>query len=166
MMDIPRFIRHLLTSRWQVRRAFPPKTMAEIATAISAAEQTHDGELRFVIEGALEPGDLLRGMSPRERAIEVFSQLGVWDTEHNNGVLIYVLLADHAVEIVADRGIDTRLAAQAWSDICREIETHFKRQAYQLGAVAGVEAVAQFLKQHYPRSESDANELPDAPLLI
>lgn len=166
MMDIQRFFSHLLTSRWQVRRAFPPTTMVDIATAIRAAELKHDGEIRFAIEGALEPWQLIRGLSPRERAIEVFSQLGVWDTEHNNGVLIYVLLADHAVEIVADRGIHSHEAAEIWGGICREIEASFRREAYQSGALAGIEAVARTLAQHFPRKGSSRNELSDEPVLL
>lgn len=165
-MNIQRLTKHLLTSNWRVRRAFPPSTMAAIATAIRTAEQDHDGEIRFAVEDALEPWALILGLTPRERAIEVFSKLRVWDTQHNNGVLIYVLLADHAVEIVADRGIHALEGTATWSAICRQIEAAFGRAEYQSGALVGIEAVARTLGRHFPHRGPDTNELPDEPVLL
>ncbi len=166
MMNIPRLTKHLLTSQWHLRRAFPKATISAIEAAIRTAEQGHDGEIRFAVEGALEPWALIHGKTPRERAIEVFSTLRVWDTQHNNGVLIYVLLADHAVEIVADRGIHAHEATATWNDICRQIEAAFGRAEYQSGAVAGIEAIARTLRQHFPKRASPSNELPDEPVLL
>ena len=165
-MNLQRWTRHLLSSHWSVRRAFPRATMAAIAEAIRTAESAHGGEIRFVVEAALEPGELMRGMTPRERAIDVFSQLRVWDTQHNNGVLIYVLLADRRVEIVADRGIHAKAGAEAWSVICRGMETHFGAGDFGRGAVQGIEAVTQLVTRHFPLTPGDRNELPDAPLLL
>lgn len=165
-MDIRRLARHLLTSHWRVRRAFPPATVAAIGAAIHAAEQGHAGEIRFAVEGALDPGSLIGGQTPRERAVDLFSQLRVWDTMHNNGVLIYVLLADRAVEIVADRGIHAHESATTWSAICRQIEAAFARRDYEAGAKAGIEAVAQSLRRHFPRRGVHGNELPDEPVLL
>ncbi|MCH2242814.1 MAG: TPM domain-containing protein, partial [Aquabacterium sp.] len=101
-----------------------------------------------------------------ERAIELFARLHVWDTEHNTGVLIYVLLADRRVEIVADRGIHAKAGAEAWSAICRGMETHFGAGDFGCGAVQGIEAVTQLVARHFPLAPGDRNELPDAPLLL
>ncbi len=105
-MGIKRIGRHLIAHRWRVRRIFPPEVMAVIERAIKAGEATHSGQVRFVVEGALDGAPLFRDQPARERALDVFSQLRIWDTADNNGVLIYLLLADRDVEIVADRGID------------------------------------------------------------
>ena len=165
-MDLPRLLRHLLSTPWRVRRAFPAALLAEVEAAVAAAERSHGGEIRFAVEEALDPWSLLRGQTPRERAVEVFSQLRVWDTQDNNGVLIYVLLADHAVEILADRGIHAMAGADTWNAICRQIEAAFRRGDYRAGALAGIDAVARVLRHHFPRQGGDANELPDQPVLL
>ena len=165
-MKTQRLAKHLLYSHWHVRRAFPPATMAAIAAAIRNVEQLHGGEIRFAVESALEPWALIRGLTPSERAIEVFSKLRVWDTQHNNGVLIYVLLADRAVEIVADRGIHEREGTATWNAICRQIEAAFAQAEYQSGALVGIEAVARTLGQHFPHRGAHINELPDEPVLL
>ena len=116
-MDIRRILKHLFFTDWQLRQAFSPVCLEAIARAVRNSEQTHTGEIRFAVEGALEGLPLFKGQTARERAVEVFSQLRVWDTEGNSGVLIYVLLADHAVEIVADRGIHRCAGAPAWDAI-------------------------------------------------
>ncbi len=165
-MSLQRWARHLLSSHWSVRRAFPRATMAAIAEAIRVAESGHGGEIRFAVEAALEPWELIRGVTPRERAIDVFSELRVWDTEHNNGVLIYVLLADHAVEIVADRGIHAHEGPDTWNAICEQIEAAFRQADYRAGALLGVAAVARALKKHYPQRGGHPNELPDEPAVL
>lgn len=130
--------------------------------AIASAETQHAAEMRFVIEAALTPLQLMQGVTPRQRALEVFSQLRIWDTEHNNGVLIYLLLGDHAIEIIADRGIQQRVQDQnAWPPIIDTLQKAFAVHQYQSGAVAAVEAVAQHLSSHFPRSDYDQNELSD-----
>jgi uncharacterized membrane protein len=110
-MNIKRIARHLMATHWQVNRAFPRRTLIAIEKSIQASETAHVGEIRFVVEGALDGTPLFKGQSARERAIDVFSQLRIWDTEHNNGVLIYLLLADRDVEIVADRGIHSKVGS-------------------------------------------------------
>ena len=165
-MDLARLLRHLATTAAHVRRAFPTSALSSIEQAIAASEASHAGELRFVVEGALDGLPLLRGQTARERAIELFARLHVWDTEHNTGVLIYVLLADRRVEIVADRGIHAKAGAQTWSEICRGMERNFGAGDFGRGAVQGIEAVAQLVTRHLPPAPGDRNELPDAPLLL
>lgn len=165
-MNLGRLFRHLSTTSVRVRRAFPAPALQAVEEAVAASETTHAGELRFVVKGSLDGVPLLRGQTARERAIELFAQLHVWDTEHNTGVLIYVLLADRRVEIVADRGIHARAGAKAWSEICRGMEAHFGAGDFGRGAVHGVEAVTQLLARHFPLKPGDRNELPDAPLLL
>lgn len=158
--------RHLLMTPWQLHRAFPRSTLAAIESAIRAAETSHGGEIRFAVEGALDLMPLARGQSARERAIDVFSQLRVWDTEHNNGVLIYLLLADRDVEIVADRGVHARVGAGEWERICRRMEMAFAQGKYEEGVVGGIGAVAANLVKQFPTSGQDRNELPDQPVVL
>lgn len=166
-MVMRRLIRHLLTPLWLVRRKFPPALMAQIERRIGEVERVRPGELRFVVEHALEVGDLLSGLSTRERALEVFGLLRVWDTEHNNGVLIYVLHAEHAVEIVADRGLSRCVVQADWDALCRQVETHFQAGRFDAGALAAVDGAARLLEQHFPlRQGGGGNELPDQPLLL
>lgn len=165
-MDLPRLARHLFGTPGRLRRAFPAALLAEIGAAVEAAERSHGGEIRFAVEDALDPWSLLRGQTSRERAVEVFSQLRVWDTQDNNGVLIYVLLADHAVEILADRGIHAIEGAQTWNAICRQIEVDFRRGEFRRGALAGIDMIARTLRRHFPRAGGDADELPNQPVLL
>ncbi len=150
----------------QVKRVFPRQTLSAIEQAIKASEATHIGEIRFVVEGALDGIPLCKGQSARERAIDVFSQLRMWDTEHNNGVLLYLLLADRAVEIVADRGMHARVAARAWEKICRQMEAAFQQANYEGGVISGVQAVTQHLVAHFPAHGNGQNELSDQPVLL
>lgn len=165
-MKIKRIIRHFLTLPWQVRRLFPQRTMRAIEAAIGESEETHYGEIRFAVEAALDVGSLLTGKSARERAIEVFSQLRVWDTERNNGVLIYLLLADRKVQIIADRGIHRDVGTQGWEEICREMESQFRFGRFEEGAISGIRAVARHLARHYPAQGENVNELRDAPVIL
>ena len=165
-MNIKRITRHLLLTPWQVNRAFPSDTLVAIDRAIKASETAHLGEVRFVVEGALDGSPLFKGQSARERAIEVFSLLRIWDTEHNNGVLIYLLLADRDVEIVADRGIHEKVGSREWEKICGKMETHFKQANYEDGVVSGIQAVTQHLMKHFPASGAGQNELPDKPIVL
>lgn len=165
-MDAGRIARHLLTTHWRVRRAFPSATLDAIEAAIRASETRHAGQIRFAVEGALDIGPLLRGQNPRERALDVFSMLRIWDTEHNNGVLIYLLLADHAVEIVADRGVHGRVGEAEWQGICRQMEDSFRRGNYRSGVLSGIDAVTGHLMRHYPAGAGGSNELPDRPVLL
>src|SRR3954463_5903849 len=165
-MGIARIGKHLLHHHWWQRRYFPPKVLAAIEAAIKAGEATHSGQVRFVVEGALDGAPLFRGQSARERALDIFSQLRIWDTAHNNGVLIYLLLADRDVEIVADRGIDARVGAAGWEAICAAMETEFRNGKFETGAIAGIAAVSQQLAKLFPANDVGRNELPDAPVVM
>ncbi len=165
-MGIGRIGKHLLHHHWWKKRYFPPKVLAAIEAAIKAGEATHSGQVRFVVEGALDGAPLFRNQPARERALDIFSQLRIWDTAHNNGVLIYLLLADRNVEIVADRGIDAKVGAAGWEKICAAMETDFKAQNFESGAIKGIEAVSRALAAHFPRTGGGPNELPDAPVVI
>ena len=165
-MNLKRILRHLTMTQAQVNRAFPHRALKAIEQAIKASETTHTGEVRFVVEGALDGAPLFSGQTPRQRALALFSQLQIWDTEHNTGVLIYLLLADRAVEIVADRGIHAKAGTHAWVAICREMEAAFKAAKFEGGAVSGVQAVMRQLVDHCPAGGGNANELPDKPLVI
>ncbi len=165
-MNFKRIIRHLSASRAAMRRKFPRGMLSRIEQTIAEAEQTHAGQVRFVVENALDLRPLLAGQSARERAIEVFSQLRVWDTEQNNGVLIYLLLADRDVEIVADRGVHAKLGQPVWKAVCREMEAAFRQGKFEEGTIAGIRSVGAHLARHYPHTGSKTNELPDHPVLI
>jgi len=165
-MQFRRVFRHLVTSIWSVRRAFPANVLAAIEAATRASEQAHLGQIRFAVEHSLDPSDLLRGLTARERAIDAFSQLRIWDTEHNNGVLIYLLLADRDVEIVADRGVHAKVGAQGWEAICQQMEAAFRDGDFEGGVVRGIQAVGEHLQRHYPAEGAQANELPDRPVLL
>jgi uncharacterized membrane protein len=155
-----------MVTKWRIDRAFPGDTLTAIDRAIKASEATHRGEIRFVVEGALDIVPLLRGQSARERAIDVFSQLRIWDTEHNNGVLIYLLLADREMEIVADRGIDAKVGPREWERICRKMEDAFRQADFKGGGIGGIQEVTRHLAEHFPAIGDDRNELPDKPVVL
>jgi uncharacterized membrane protein len=161
-----RLLRHMFATRAGTRRRFPDAATTAIGEAIRAAEARSSGEIRFVVETALELAELWSGLAPRERALDVFALLRVWDTELRNGVLIYVLAADHDVEIVADRGAAARIPAADWEAACRLMEEHFRAGRFEAGAVAGVSAVGELLARHFPPGVADRNELPNQPTLL
>jgi len=163
---LARICKHLSMTPWRVRRKFPRTTLEAIEREIQSSEATHAGEICFVVEGALHGAALYGAQSPRERAIEVFSLLRLWDTEHRNAVLIYVLLADRAVEIVADRGVHSRIPASEWEGVCRAMEVAFSQGRYHAGTVDGIRAVTRHLTAHFPVVASSARELPDKPVVL
>jgi uncharacterized membrane protein YgcG len=165
-MGIKRIGKHLVEHRWRARRTFPPQVLASIEQAIKTGEATHSGQVRFVVEGALDGAPLFRDQPARERAIDIFSRLRIWDTAHNNGVLIYLLLADRKVEIIADRGIDAKVGAAGWQKICTAMETDFKAGNFAGGVIKGIAAVSQQLAAHFPKHGAGPNELPDAPVVL
>jgi uncharacterized membrane protein len=166
MVKPGRFFRHLFTPPWAWRRAFPHATLDAIEAAIRASETAHSGEVRFAIENSLPATLAWRGMSGRERAIEVFSNLRVWDTEHNSGVLIYLLLADHDIEIVADRGIAARVEQSAWEAVAQTMEAAFRLGEFERGALAGIEEVSALLAQNFPPSGHNPDELANRPVIV
>ena len=161
-MDFTRVMRHLL----RLPQRLPASALQAIEHAIAAGEASHRGEIRFAAEDALDARALLAGQSPRARAIDVFSELRVWDTEENTGVLIYLLLADRDVEIVADRGIAARVDEADWEAICRGMEQTLRRGDLEGAVVGGVQAVSRLLARHFPARPGDRNELPDRPVAV
>ena len=165
-MDFARFWRHVLMTPMKVNRAFPASTLDAIQNAIANHEKRHRGEVCFVVEGELSTAQLWAGLSSRDRAREAFALQGVWNTEENNGVLLYVLLAEHRVEIVADRGIDRLVAPQEWEAIVEVVDGHFSAGHFEAGALAGVSLISSLLEKHFPAREGDTNELTDRPVLL
>jgi uncharacterized membrane protein len=165
-MNATRFLRHVFATRWSTRRRFSPKVLGAIETAIRETEASHAGEIRFAVETALDMAELVDDLAPRRRAMQVFGQLGVWDTAQNNGVLVYLLLADHVVEIVADRGIAARIPQSEWDGVCREMQSHYRGGRFSEGSVAGVYAIGRLLARHFPGRRRDADELPNQPVLL
>lgn len=160
------WVRHLVLGP-SVSRHFPPDTLAAIGQAIGRAEEGHRGEICFAVEGRWSLAELWRWKSPRARATAAFAELRVWDTEENTGVLIYVLLAEHAIEIVADRGVAARVDDAEWAVICRLIRDRYAAGEYLQGSIAGIEAIAAILRSHFPASDRpDRNELPNRPMVL
>jgi hypothetical protein len=165
-VQLVRALRHLVADNWALRRAFPKTVLQNIARAVTEAELRHGGELRFAVEGGLPLANLWRAQTPRERALELFGALRVWDTERNCGVLIYLSLGDRDVEIVADRGIQREVGDAAWQAICDRMRAEFREGRFEKGVVEGVHAVSDLLARHFPREPGDRNELPDRPLVL
>ena len=165
-MNLQRIARHLLIPDWWAQRAFSKRTLDRIDAAVQESEKLHRGELCFVIEGDLDLPELLRGVSPRERAAEVFAQMRVWDTEHNSGVLIYVQLIDRRIEIVADRGISAKVDQSEWDAICAAMQSAFYAGIYEEGALEAIQAISALLKQHFPAGDDNPDELPNRPLRL
>lgn len=165
-MNLQRTIKHLLYPDWLLRRTLPSKTLKAIEQAVIESELRHGGEIRFAVEANLGLWPLLQQQSARDRAVELFSALRVWDTEQNNGVLIYLLLADRDVEIVADRGLNGCVQAEEWEAICQAMEADFRRNAFEAGVCYGIRAVGELLVRHFPPPPDNRNELPDRTAII
>ena len=167
VMQFGRIWRHIVATRRGMRSAFPDTTLRAIEEAVRAGERLHDGQVRFAVETELGWQELFQGRTPRERAIEMFSLLRVWDTERNNGVLIYVLFADHDVEIVADRGFNDRVTHEEWQRICDLIRAHFARGEFEAGSIDGIAAVSELMAAHFPAVPGRRrDELPDRPVFL
>lgn len=161
-----RWCTHTFIAPWRVRKLFPKATLKAIETAIQQSETQHSGELRFAIENSLSTRQILAGVSSRQRALEIFSNLRVWDTEENSGVLIYLLLAERTVHIIADRGINRLVAQSEWDAIVQAMQMEFKQGNFQAGSVLGIEQITALLAQHFPATADNPNELPDTPVII
>jgi uncharacterized membrane protein len=166
MPDFARLLRHLFAP--SARRLFPAESLQRIAAAIAAGELRHRGEICFAVEPALHPRRVLAGMQARDRALEAFAQLRVWDTRANNGVLIHLLLADHRIELIADRGLDTLVSAEQWRGVCQAMEERMRAGEAEAAVIAGVATISELLAAHFPRrpGDEDDNELPDLPHLL
>lgn len=167
-MDLKRIVRHLSMPPWRVRRSFPEAALHAIEQAVRDSEQQHTGQICVAIEGALDGLSLLRGQTANERAVELFSQLRVWDTADNNGVLIYLLLADRDVEIVADRGIHQRVGAAGWEQVCQSMESQLRSGDLSGGVLSGIRAVGAYLAAHFPLSAGTTRPdgLSDRPAIL
>lgn len=166
-MNIRRLFRHLFMPPWLMRRTFSAAVLQRIGDAVRESERRHRGELRVVIEAALEPWPLMRGQSPRQRARAVFARYGVWDTAENSGVLLYVNWADRDIEIVADRGIDMCVTPEAWEQICRRIEAQFRAGRYEDGLREGIADITALLECHFPATaDRNPDELDNRPLVL
>jgi len=161
-----RSLRHLLSTRTEAARVFPPATLEAIAEAITAGEQTHRGEVRLVVEKSLPLSAVWEGVSNRQRALALFADYGIWDTEDNCGVLIYVNLADHKVDIVADRGINRHIDPATWQAICNTLTAGFAQGRFHDATLEAIGQVNALLRQHFPSNGTRPNELPDKPLML
>jgi len=165
--QLNRFFRHLATDHGSVRRAFPKAALARIEAAIAEGEKRHRGQVRFAVEPALPPARVLRRVMPRERALEMFGDLRIWDTAENCGVLVYLLLADRDVEIVADRGIHGHVGSAAWETVCGKMEAAFRDGRFVEGVIAGITEINALLARHYPRDgRAGDNELSNRPVVL
>jgi uncharacterized membrane protein len=166
MVNAKRWFKHLLMPPWRWRRAFPSGTLQAIEQAIGQSERRHRGELRFAIENTLPLMQVWRGRTAADRAQQIFSDLRIWDTEENSGVLIYLMLADREVHIVADRGIARRVAQTEWDTIASTMQQAFQRGNFSGGALAGIESITSLLSLHFPADSINPNELSNRPVII
>ena len=166
-----RVLRHRSQDTTDTRRAIPADMVQRLMDRVAASEQRHTGEIRIYVESSLPSSYLWRGADTRERAVMMFSKLRVWDTAQNNGVLIYLMLAEHAIELVADRGIDAHVPAQHWQMVVTRMADAFRSNRYEDGLTQALEEVSAVLVEHFPAmdaagaSQPNPNELPDAPVL-
>ncbi len=167
MNKLTRMLRHGWLDEDDARRVLGPVALQRIEERVRASELQHSGEIRVCVEAGLPFGYLWRDLDARDRAITLFGKLRVWDTEHNNGVLIYLLLAEHRIEIVADRGLDRHVGAARWQAIVDGMGDAFRERRFEEGLAAAVDAVDALLREHFPLApgQTNPNELPDAPLL-
>lgn len=163
-----RLLRHRWLDEGDARRAVPPDLLQRLERRVAASEQRHTGEIRICVEAGLPPSYLWRGANARERAVMLFGKLRVWDTEHNNGVLIYLLLAEHAIELVADRGLNRHVSAEQWQAMVSRMGNAFREGRFEDGLTQALEEVSAVLAEHFPRDPASGerrNELPDTPLV-
>ena len=165
---LARLWRHRWTDEADVRRALPADLLDRLTRRVSASERRHTGEIRLCVEAGLPLSYLWRDAPARERAIMLFGKLRVWDTEHNNGVLIYLLLAEHAIEIVADRGIDRHVSREQWAAMAQRMGAAFREGRFEDGLTQALEEVSALLVEYFPLPPGapDHDELPNAPVLL
>ncbi|MRD49063.1 TPM domain-containing protein [Caenimonas koreensis DSM 17982] len=164
---IARLLRHRLRDESNTRSAIPADLVQRLGQRVAASERRHTGEIRIYVESSLPTSYVLRDATPRERAVMMFGKLRVWDTAQNNGVLIYLLLVERAIEIVADRGLSERVPHAQWEAIIGRMPAAFRQARYEDGLTQALEEVSALLVQHFPAASRDVNpnELPDEPIL-
>jgi uncharacterized membrane protein len=165
-MSLGRSFKHFYHSFQPVFKTFPEESLERITQAINESEKSHDAELVFAVESSLSALAAYKGLTAQQRSFEVFSQLKVWDTEKNNGVLIYLLLADRDIEIVLDRGIYSITKPEQWEDICQQMEAKFRKGLFEEGVVEGIQSISAILKLHFPKTAGDRNEIPNRPVIL
>ena len=162
-----RLLANLFDGWFQIHRRFPSDLLDDMTAAVADGEHKHLGEVRFAIESRLAASAVLAGVDAQTRARQVFGQLGVWDTEHNSGVLLYLLMAEHRIEIVADRGIARRVKPEEWTAICAAMQESFAAGHWRAGALHGITEVHALLAKHFPsHGKARPDELPDRPVLL
>jgi uncharacterized membrane protein len=166
MVKLSRWLKHTFMLPWYWRLKFPVPVLNAIEKAVRQSETQHRGELRFAVENSLAPGWVWHGVKALQRARQVFSNLRVWDTEDNSGVLIYILLADRAVDIIADRGICKLVEQSEWDRIANLMKTEFAQGRFQEGSLAGIAEITKLLAKHFPADQTNINELPNSPVII
>lgn len=163
---VKRLLKNLLSGPWKIRKVFPDPDLNVIEAAIKESESQHSAQIQFVVEHGLNIFQIVRGVTARMRAAELFSELGVWNTEHNSGVLVYVLLAERDFEIIADRGVSAHVSPEEWARICATMEASFRTGQFREGVVSGISEITQHLTRLYPRNPNTPNELSDRPLTL
>ena len=161
-----RALKHLRGTPATARQAFPERTLKAIETTIADGEAMHQAEVRLIVEAALTPGMAYQGVSNRERARELFAQYGVWDTEDNVGVLIYINLAEHQVDIVADRNVGRRITPEQWQGVCRTMTGGFKEGNFHDSTLDALQQLNTLLQSHFPADGTRGNQLPNEPILL
>ena len=164
---IKRMARHRWVDESDSQRAVPPAMAERLRRRVAASEHRHTGEVRICVEAGLPLSYLWRAASARERAIAQFGKLRVWDTEHNNGALIYLLLADRAIEIVADRGLNSVVSPAQWTEMVQRLSAALRAGNFEDGLTQALGEVSAVLVQHFPAdgSNPNPNELDDRPVL-
>lgn len=170
------FFKHRWLDAADARRVLPPDMVQRLLQGVAASERRHTGEVRICVEAGLPLSYLWRHVRGgpsvstlrHQRAVMLFGKLRIWDTEYNNGVLIYLLLAERAIEVVADRGLSRRVSAQQWQALVAQLGTALQQDRFELGLTQALEEVSALLEQHFPlpAGASRVNELPNAPVLI
>jgi len=168
MNKLLRILKHRWFDERDTKRALKPDVVQRLQQRVAASERAHSGEIRLCVEAGLPLSYLWRGLTARDRAVTMFGKLRVWDTEHNNGVLIYLLLAEHAIEIVADRGIDSRVDDAEWAAMAQRMGAAFREGRFEDGLTQALEEMSALLVTHFPlaANEPDTNELPDEPVVL
>ncbi len=161
-----RTLDHLRHDHLRLRRLFPAQALDRIEQAVLDGERRHGAELRVAIEASLPLGRVLGGVGPHERALEVFGSLRVWDTEANNGVLIYLLLADRTVEIVADRAAARAIPQQAWQAVTQALVAECRAGRFVEGTLAAIRELGTLLAQAFPAGDRNPDELPNRPAVL
>jgi uncharacterized membrane protein len=168
MVEASRVFANLFRAWFQRRRVFPAATLEAIRQRVARDESTHRGEIVFAIESRLALADVFRGVTATRRAVQLFAGLGVWETECNSGVLIYVLLAEQRIEIFADRGVARRVSPERWKAVCEEAGEAYARGEFEAGSLAAIDRVSALLQEHFPAGagQRNPNELDDDPVVL